>query len=486
MQRIFISLLLLLVLGFSKAQSTHEIDNLRTFAKIYGLVKYYYPGDEAANLDWDYFAILGVEKVRHAKSSDELLQLLKELFDPIAPGIDIRNDDGEDFWPIPLKPEKLNCHQVFYTDASIGINDFDSSNGLNSFSQRTFRKAVSYTGGDSYSLFDIPLKVGSYRGLNCRLSLCMINLTPRQGAIECSVSVGDSMFVWAQNSKTYIRSKAEWQTFTAAGHIPTNARVLSIKMFLRGYVEANLDDIIVEVETKTGWKKIYQIDFEGGNIDKKCWKNANDYSNATYAVQPNINRQSNSCLNISAYKSYASKIGKRNKPIDGHYELLLGDYSWFQIGNNLRVFIPLKLWADKHNTYPISNKQSLDSLMQEFRMLEDISGNNLIVRQANVINAWNAIEYHFLDKENSLIHWDSVLTASLSQCYGDQNEGEFVRVLQQMMSNLTDHNIQVLHQKRNLSIVESQILKIESSTIKIRFFVLPGGYVVYDSILIKI
>ena len=40
-----------------------ELTNLTAFAKLYGYVRFFHPSDQAANTDWEDFAIEGVRKV---------------------------------------------------------------------------------------------------------------------------------------------------------------------------------------------------------------------------------------------------------------------------------------------------------------------------------------------------------------------------------------------------------------------------------------
>jgi hypothetical protein len=53
------------------------------------VVRYFYPGDAATTLDWDRFAVHGVNRVRNAAGSAELQATLAELFTPLGPGIEI-------------------------------------------------------------------------------------------------------------------------------------------------------------------------------------------------------------------------------------------------------------------------------------------------------------------------------------------------------------------------------------------------------------
>ncbi len=68
---------------------------LNAFAKLYGYVKYFHPSDEAAELDWDYFAIYGVRKILN-NNQDDFHDLLKELFQPIAPTANFVNKKNKD------------------------------------------------------------------------------------------------------------------------------------------------------------------------------------------------------------------------------------------------------------------------------------------------------------------------------------------------------------------------------------------------------
>lgn len=64
-----------------------ELNILISFSKVYGYIKYFHPSDEAHDVDWDKMAILGVEKVRNAKSNEELRIILEDLFLAVAPTV---------------------------------------------------------------------------------------------------------------------------------------------------------------------------------------------------------------------------------------------------------------------------------------------------------------------------------------------------------------------------------------------------------------
>jgi hypothetical protein len=75
--------------GKSAPARRHEIDNIWAFARLYGVVRYFYPSDAVASLDWNRLAVHGVKRVRMSTDATRLETTLKALFEPVGPGIEI-------------------------------------------------------------------------------------------------------------------------------------------------------------------------------------------------------------------------------------------------------------------------------------------------------------------------------------------------------------------------------------------------------------
>jgi len=89
-----ISLILIVIVssfGATCQSDTREmnVQNLETFARMYGYARWFHPSDEAQEIDWDKFAILGVQKVKNVKTTEELRDTLYRLFSPIVQGLQI-------------------------------------------------------------------------------------------------------------------------------------------------------------------------------------------------------------------------------------------------------------------------------------------------------------------------------------------------------------------------------------------------------------
>ncbi|MCP5052055.1 MAG: hypothetical protein GY940_33105 [bacterium] len=71
----------------SETGTDRAIINIEIFTRLYGYVRYFYPGDEAATINWDGFAVYGAQQAAKAGDRLQLKKTLEELFLPIAPAL---------------------------------------------------------------------------------------------------------------------------------------------------------------------------------------------------------------------------------------------------------------------------------------------------------------------------------------------------------------------------------------------------------------
>jgi hypothetical protein len=72
-----------------RALEGRGLENLVAFPRLLGYVRYFHPSDQAADVEWNTFAIDGVRAVEGAKDSATLVHVLERLFRPIAPSVRI-------------------------------------------------------------------------------------------------------------------------------------------------------------------------------------------------------------------------------------------------------------------------------------------------------------------------------------------------------------------------------------------------------------
>lgn len=90
------------------------LQNHLAFARLYGLVRYFHPSDQAAHADWETFVIHGVHEVEPAKDDRELAQKLTELFAPVAPTLRILRTGAKYSLPADLQPKSTAGLKVTY------------------------------------------------------------------------------------------------------------------------------------------------------------------------------------------------------------------------------------------------------------------------------------------------------------------------------------------------------------------------------------
>jgi len=84
---VFVRLVITIMLFIGCTNNSEKVDNLRTYAKAYGYVKYFHPGDEASQIDWAKFSIYGSAKIEKCKTKEQVVAALNNLFNPIAPSV---------------------------------------------------------------------------------------------------------------------------------------------------------------------------------------------------------------------------------------------------------------------------------------------------------------------------------------------------------------------------------------------------------------
>lgn len=67
--------------------SEQELNNLVAFTRLLGYIQYFHPSDQAQNTNWELFAQQGVTFVESAINNEDLVDILNNLFLPIAPTI---------------------------------------------------------------------------------------------------------------------------------------------------------------------------------------------------------------------------------------------------------------------------------------------------------------------------------------------------------------------------------------------------------------
>lgn len=110
--------------GRNEQNSEKKVQNLETFARLYGYARWFHPSDEAQEIDWDKFAILGVQKIETIESTVALRDTLYRLFSPIVQGLQIYDaQKPEIFDPEILLSPDPEAKPVAWQHYGVYLND---------------------------------------------------------------------------------------------------------------------------------------------------------------------------------------------------------------------------------------------------------------------------------------------------------------------------------------------------------------------------
>jgi hypothetical protein len=159
------------LITYSQSDSSHKTENIKTFARLYGYVRYFHPSDEAAALDWNRFAVYGCRQVANLSTNTELISKLNELFRPVAPSIKIFPANQKlKFYENSIRPEKYKDYREIYWQ-HLGLGD--TTIKYNAYKSRRINRT------DQGSLFRFRPKMGDYisgnigNGISCIIPICI-------------------------------------------------------------------------------------------------------------------------------------------------------------------------------------------------------------------------------------------------------------------------------------------------------------------------
>ncbi len=146
-----------------------KVQNLESFARLYGYARWFHPSDEAQEIDWDKFAVLGIQKVENVKSSAELRDTLYQLFSPIVQELQIyETQKPEIFNPEILLSPDPKAKPVAWQHYGVYLDD----------QSNIYKSIRTYKSGIDTAMFDHIPQIGEiikeHIGRNL---ICVVPLT---------------------------------------------------------------------------------------------------------------------------------------------------------------------------------------------------------------------------------------------------------------------------------------------------------------------
>lgn len=437
-----ISTALFLFLGYACfAQSQRQIENQMAFAKFYGYVRYFYPGDDAAKIDWDKFAIYGAQQVDRCKTDEELKENLNAMAKVLMPGVSIVPGSEKIVFPANLKPKNLNGYQEI-TWQHLGVGLLNDKRSLYQ-SARTNRKTVfknKFTGFGNLSTL-LPAK--DIKGKNFVLSGRGKMLSDDgQGQFWVRVDRENGQMGFFENMDSRPIKSKTWQNFEIKGIINEDAKQLLLGAFLVNRGKFAIDDLILKVDGK----EIYHRDFEDETVgsEPKTISGSTGRSsveNAKYIFSVNTEQQ-NKFAEVASPAIIESE-SLEIKPFQRHAKF--GEYVEKPISKNLKIFVPIVLYGTQNQTFPLTDSVKVNKQLSAINSIsgDKLTVNNLYLKIGNITNTWNIFQHFYPYFDVAKTNWTADLEKSLTESYQSNSDVEYANILKKMTAKLKDGHISV-------------------------------------------
>lgn len=388
----------------TRAQTTTEISNLENFAKVYGVVRYFHPSDEASKLNWNQFAVYGTEEMLKIKAKEEFETTLKKLFLPIAPSISL---DGKNYvW------NQNDLYPVFWIHNGLGI---DNTKIRKVYSSKRFNRGTSIKKEYNYIYLNIVPA-----GLISNLKITYEAKSDNGGESFAYINVYSSGSQKA-SFQTHQRDPVISEDWEKKQLVIDNA--LPVEKINIGLMSSKQGSEFRNV-------KLWYLN------EKKEWiiYNLPLFSNEEWKTNKPSTLIERSDLGFKFKDSSTNGINP--------YDISWDKYVKIDLSGKIEAIIPTVVYSDKNITLPALDKKKINEI-QSHLTSQNFNKN---VALANVIISWNILKHFYPYQDIIKVDWNNVLEKALKDAYDDKNEYDNYLTLNRLLSNFDDGHMSVLYQ----------------------------------------
>lgn len=217
---------------------------------------------------------------------------------------------------------------------------------------------------------------------------------------------------------------------------------------LLGNGELWIDNLTVDVQEGNTWKTIYKNDF---NKDTAGLKNGvvlrgkspkepiTDYT--SYILEDPNNRREK-WLVIKSNRGSKQKIQKHTTSFKAYPKV--GEYITKEIGNGLKLVMPIALYGTETNTYPVADATKLNDLKSKLDAIAQINQvDSLATRFADLVITWNVFQHFFPYFDVAKTDWTRDLGSAFADALDDKDGNDFLKTLQKFTAKVKDEHTRV-------------------------------------------
>ena len=407
-----------------------EIDHVAAFARLYGVVRYFYPGDAGVTVDWNRFAVHGVARVRRATDTDNLETALRELFTPLGPGIEIGRS-------LSAAPEVGAVDPTLIAWRYTGPGGLSLAAGPYTAGRINRAAAAAPMNPTAFTAFAQMRAAAPYQGKTIRLRARVRVNNPDAGAAGLWLRVdrpNQARGFFDNMQDRPIRS-AEWREYEIQGPVAGDATGIVGGLLTNGAVTAEYDGFELAVLDGTAWTTIPMPNagFEdGSSAAPDSWQRMGSAPSPRVTVESGGAAEGRRFLRVTAVPSGTGATPVA-APVAGAAPRAA--YSDVDLGSGLKARVRLSLTdAEARTPGP-----ALDALTAALVAMSNPRGwSEVDVRLASVVVAWNVLRHFYPYWTETAVDWDSRLQPQLALAASAVDRTTHRDALRQLIADARD------------------------------------------------
>jgi len=426
MPSLLAALLLVGIAGSAPASAPRrEIENVAAFARLYGVVRYFYPSDTGASLDWNRFAVHGVKAVRPVRDAGALRAALESLVTPLGPGIQI----GGRLPAAP--PARSGGARVAWKYLGPGYANAGPYRG-----KRTHRSAPAIIDGFVTVIQNLP--ADALRGKTIRLSGRVRAAAPDasgSGALWLRVDRPNRAMGFFDNMLDRPIREPDWREYTIDGTVADDATAIALGVMASGPATADFDAIALSVRDAQGaWTAVPLADpgFEATAGDARSgWVRAGNSERALVSRPTEGAPEGRQFLRLSPpADSSDAELFVEASPAPDHVDI--------ELGAGLLARVPLAL-TDVEARPDEARKTRLESLKSALSGVSPAGDLiDLDLRLADVVVAWNVFRHFYPYWPEAGVDWNLHLRPHLEAARAEATRPQHRDALRALVADARD------------------------------------------------
>ena len=414
-------------------QTPQSADNVAAFARLYGVVRYFYPSDAASSLDWNRFAVHGVKRVREAKDPGQLAATLQELMRPLGPGIEIGRG-------LPPAPARGNADGRLVAWRYLGAG-MSGSGGRGPYAaKRTNRAVVRSSTIDGFVTVMQNVPAQDLRSRTIRLR-GQVRASSKDGtgasALWLRVDRPNQQMGFFDNMSNRPIRDPNWREYSIEGTVDGDATNVAFGVMASGAVTADFDAIELALREADGRWTVLAIKDAGFEAD--AGNGAGEWMRAGNSPDAAITRSTEKAPEGRQFLRFApgSAAPGSDAELFESAPAAAGAHVDIDLGSGLKARVPLALSdADARGG---SDSSALDALRAALGKIGNAGDPpDIDARLGDVVVAWNVFQHFYPYWEEARVDWNARLGPQLALASAAGTRSAHRDALRQLVADARD------------------------------------------------